>query len=983
LFGLAGGLTATAQAQTLTQGALEVVIRDSAGNPVANSVVSLRDRITGSSASVPVGRSGRFTQPLLNPGEYDLLIEAFGIRPLLLEAIGVRANVTTRVNVIVTLSSDPAPPREVRRYGGASGASIQHMSGSELLRYPSPGRELSVIARLSTISNSLLETEGLPGGLSGIRVDGVTIGTGSAPARTGPASTLPVGAFRQAEFMNVSADVEWAGTAAPVLAVNSVTAASRMELRGFGEFLSGPALSGTVRAPSFTGFQGGASLSGPLVRDTASFVLGLEFWQIEQPLAFAARTDSVIARTLDIARTRYGTTDAGDPESQLTSRAVSGFGRVDWRLGASHRLSVNGAFSSLPQTRTFPLDRDLAGAQAEQKGMDAYVIANLTSQLGPTLGQEFRVGWDRVVREYGSASPDLAVVSTGIVRDAVALGRDPLLGGRYQTQTIRIRETLHYWHSQHHVKAGFSADAASYDLTFSPARSGTFWFASPEAFDTGTGYAVLRSGGALTTFNLPRYGLFLQDTWSLAPRFRLLLGARWDVDVPPVEELRPDTLWFALSGIRADTGFTRRGRVSPRLELEWLPDQAGRWSLRASGGIWESAMDPAIVGEVLTNDGSIDVVRSFGTFTGWPDANAGSGLPGLSLVSTAYQGPRSRRAAIQISHAVKSGFTIQLGGTYRRTELLPRRTDLNLLPRAAFRDQYGRPIYGTLRQQGELLAVEPGSNRRFAEFDVVSALGVDGWSDYRALHAAVQARLSNRLAIEARYTRSKTEDNWLTARQGHPASAVSPLPAELQVPCTGNCAGPSIGFNDWTEGVSDFDLPNRAVVGAELTLPVLNGLRLAALYRYQSGYPFTAGFSPGVDANGDGSFSNDPAFIDDQIAGFDEVADRWPCLRDQSDVTIARNSCRGPAQSLLDARVALSLINSPTRSAELTVDGFNLISSGADELDRALYLIDASRTLSTAGTTVTIPLTVNPQFGEPLQRIGAGRAVRVGLRVKF
>ena len=36
-----------------------------------------------------------------------------------------------------------------------------------------------------------------------------------------------------------------------------------------------------------------------------------------------------------------------------------------------------------------------------------------------------------------------------------------------------------------------------------------------------------------------------------------------------------------------------------------------------------------------------------------------------------------------------------------------------------FEDQNGRPVYGQLVQQGELIAVNPGSNRRFAGYDQV------------------------------------------------------------------------------------------------------------------------------------------------------------------------------------------------------------------------------------------------------------------------
>src|SRR5690606_30255587 len=76
---------------------------------------------------------------------------------------------------------------------------------------------------------------------------------------------------------------------------------------------------------------------------------------------------------------------------------------------------------------------------------------------------------------------------------------------------------------------------------------------------------------------------------------------------------------------------------------------------------------------------------------------------------------------------------------------------------------------------------------------------------------------------------------------------------------------------DWADGRSDFDVPHRLAVGAELRLPILAGVSIAGVYRYQSGYPFTPGFRDGVDMNGDGSGRNDPAFVDNAIPGTDEL----------------------------------------------------------------------------------------------------------------
>lgn len=956
-------------AQTLTDGSLKGSIRDSRGVPIGNVVLTLRDRATGARTNVPVNRSGVFAVTLVVPGDYDLTAEAFGLRPLRIEGIQVRAGVSTHVDVPLTRSENPEMPAEVRPYAGGASVGTQRISASDLERYPQAGRDLGSAARFSTISNSDLETEGLPGRLSGVRIDGMAIGSPAGGGRAVPA--LPLSAIRQAEFLNTSADVEWSGTAAPSLSVQSVASGPRLEFRSFGDWVNGPARTDGLSSPMFKGMQAGALVSGPFVRDTAGFVLGMELWRLETPIAFGARADSTAARAAGVARDVYGVDVAGYTLDRVVElNAVSAFGRLDWRFGEVHALRVSGTFTTLPETRAVPATLDRVGAQSNVRGLDGNLAATLTSSFRDGFSQEFRIGWDRTLRDYGIvAGSGFEETSTSFVQDVFAFGRDPALSGKFTTSTFRLRETVHVRGLEHHIKMGFTADLATHDYTYSANGTDAFWFSSTEDFARGIGYGVATNGLPSASFKLPRYGGFLQDEWSVGSRFRLLIGARLDLDEPPADDVKHNAEWFRLTGVRADSVLSRKVRFSPRLEFEWRPEE--RWALRGSGGVWDAPLDPNLVGEVLANDGRITVQRGFATFNDWPQADVGTSRPTLTLPAVAFQGPVSTRAGLQISRGLASGVELVLGGIYRRTEMLPRRSDLNRSIDPGAHDQYGRAVYGTLQQRGSLLAAASGSNRRFTEFDVVSALDVDGWSEYRGLEASLNARLLSGLQVQARYTYSKTEDNWFMAREGGGVAALSPLG--------------ETGSVDWTEGRSDFDVPQRALLGAELALPALRGVRLAALYRYRSGYPFTPGFHAGVDANGDGSLNNDPAAVDAQSAGFTELAARWPCLAEQAGTFAQRNSCRAESASFLDARVAVGLFGSNGRKAELVFDALNLVATGGAEVDRALYLVDTQRLLSvnSASGQVSVPLIINPQFGAPLMRASASRTLRIGLRVSY
>jgi hypothetical protein len=223
------------------------------------------------------------------------------------------------------------------------------------------------------------------------------------------------------------------------------------------------------------------------------------------------------------------------------------------------------------------------------------------------------------------------------------------------------------------------------------------------------------------------------------------------------------------------------------------------------------------------------------------------------------------------------------------------------------------------------------------------------------------------VTLSAGYTYSQTTDNLPGMALG-PDAQLSPFPD-------------SLNGVEWEDGVSDFDVPHRFVFGTELAFPVF---RIAAYYGFRSGRPFTPGFRDGVDANADGAWRNDPAWVDDGVAGVSDLFTSWECLRTQVGGFVDRNSCRGPTRQALDLRLALG----PFRIGypiELVLDAMNLLDTEFADVDRALYLVDPAGALvrDPATGVVTVPLVANPNFGNAMRRYGSGRYLRIGIRVNY
>jgi len=192
-------------------------------------------------------------------------------------------------------------------------------------------------------------------------------------------------------------------------------------------------------------------------------------------------------------------------------------------------------------------------------------------------------------------------------------------------------------------------------------------------------------------------------------------------------------------------------------------------------------------------------------------------------------------------------------------------------------------------RQGGLVSPLPGSNRRFNNFDLVSGLVPDGYADYFELTTDIERRVTTGLTVRASYTFSRAEDNTTGVLSADPADQLNPFPDGLN-------------GSDWTEGRSDLDVPHRLAVGLSWASAGTSPITVGARYRLRSGLPFTPGFQPGVDINGDGSGQNDPLFYG-AVGGLNLTG----CSGVAGTGFAVRNSCRGDLVSALDLSLAAGL----------------------------------------------------------------------------
>jgi hypothetical protein len=956
-------------AQSLTSGVVTGTVRDSMQRRVDGASVTLIDLVTGLRQVQATRRAGVYRFGLAFPGDYDLLVERFGYRPKLIRRVPIRAGVELVVDVSVELGApDVAVDTSIFAGSPPDGLRLALRPGDAVDDFAALSDELALFTtagRLLPGADGQLGAAGLPGRLSQSSVDGVVRTAprhSRLPDATLDGAAFPLRALRGVELTG-GADVELPGVGGGMLTATTVPG-----VRAFGASLAA--------AGGPNGGSGSLVVSGPIVPDTAFFSLGVSAQQVARRLPSPWMADSLSAQAGSIALDSFQTDlSAYQNPFSATTKVVSGFGRFDGLIARGQRLSIRAEGSSA--TVDDPILGSAVpvalGSRLTAKDLSAGAL--LASSLGMTFGNELRLSVDIGTRDYTSTG----LPGTTFTDGGYAAGSADVQPGVFKRSTVRVGDAAYLRFGPITFKVGGQAAFSTYDETYVDGRSGQY------AFGDSTGFA-LRSGAFRQTVGALPFARFSTQAWAafgqmmlyVAPGFDVIAGVRWETEAWPVSQITANTAWRQATGVNNTAVRSSRSMLQPRLGFNWALGASRRWQVRGDATLSADPLDPGVMAEAITHARGALVRRGFGLLGAWPrvpDSTAASVRgQALTLLGPDFTPPRTARLLFGISER-GAGTTLRIQGDYRHTDFLPLRRDMNLRSNPRARDQYGRPLHGALTKSGTLVAAVPGSNRPFSGFDEVSTLDPAGASDYLGVTLGVERAVSRGFNLLAHYTYARTRDNWFGARGDGAEAQFVPF-------------ADSTGRSTWIKGRSDFDVPHRLVLGGEVQIgdPRL-GLRLAALYRWSSGYPFTPGFRDGVDANGDGSGRNDPAFVttDSAVQGAANLIAQTGCLLAQVGRFVDRNACRDPSASALDLRLAATIGHFGRSTAELILDGFGVVRSGDDVYDHALYLVDGAAPLVTnAATGVTsVPLTANPNFGRVLSRRSPGVAWRAGIRVDF
>ena len=987
-----------ARAQSLTNGALRgVALYATESTPIIGVQITVEGSDGRAISFLETDASGLFTVPLLAPGTYRVLAEQVGLQPVRLTGVIIEAGQTTSISF--RLERKPPPVDrviEIHQRGATAGATMgRTVAGTELSNgdrnrsSTDIARNITEVVRTGDARDAwALSTGGLAATSSRLWVDGLPENLTRHPALTGEPASAPLfqrDALSQVQVQSIGFDSEWRGYPGSLLAGHTQRGTNLISFRPYATFSN--ASLGSVKEDNpadsaATSFQVGASLAGPIIRDTANFMLRLDYQQVRTPSAYPWENDAGLLNGSNVSLREALPTVAQDTYGVGLNSAVqpvvrtwngfSGMGRVDWRLGR-HTAMLRFGYAKWTEDSPLLLDEraNLNDTQLDAKDLSGAV--SITSSWSG-FSNEIRLGFANATRDWTTG----LLPSTSLVAEDISFGGSGALPGFFDVKSFDVSDVIQFKIARHRFKAGINYTMTDYRQDYRYGANGIYTFGSLDDFAQGQGtfYQSLVAATDEVTPRVSEGGLFLQDTWTASPEIALSLGVRYDLQTLPDDEITLNQDWLLLSGRPNDYAPYDNHGWGPRFGLVWDVQNRGEWIVRGGAGLYFSGLDPALFSEAILFDGGVSILRGQGQFSSWPSQPGDELAPNvgarLTLFNDSWRDPRTFKAGMGLSHVFGGGTALHANLAYHHTDFLARRTDLNLNPIAVGQTQEGRPVYGTLIQQGGLISAVPQSNRRFTDFDLVSGLSSTGFSDYYELSFLVERQITRGLSFSASYTFSKTEDNVPGQRTLDPTDQINPFPDGL------NGA-------DWTEGKSDFDVPHRVALSGEYKVGDRTPISVGARWRYRSGLPFTPGFRQGVDPNADGAGGNDPAYLDAAITGLSTALSAAGCSGGTNAFAV-RNSCREDAATSLDLRfsVGLPLIAKDGSRLSIVLDAFNVISSTVGLVDRALLLVDPNGAIITDNQgNVTLPFVANANFGNIQSRRNDPRLIRVGVRMEY
>lgn len=912
-------LSATSFSQE-TSATLNGHVKDDKGAYVSGATVTVRHEPTGFSTTSQTNNKGIFVIPnLKSGGPYTIRISFVGFKDEVMSdvnlGLGTNPDVTVQLKNSATVLTEVTVTAAGRKQivGGTT------IGARQLATLPTLGRSLSDFTRLTpqsnnnsfagtnfrynnltidgAVNNDAIGFSNSFGGVSG----GGQSGAAGAGTRTNPYS---IDVIQEVQVQLAPYDVKLGNFTGG--SVNAVTKSGTNNFHGsvygYGrsQALMGKSVDGlkTKIGSDFRDYQYGATISGPIIKNKAFFIVNFEQTRRQEPTFYNAGDPGAAITIADAQaiqtqlKNKYGYDVGSYDKYKIFTNSDKLFARLDFNFDHRNTLTLRGIYTNglgnnLERTTT---NFQFSSTDFTQHTKNLNLVAELKSKFSNNLNNQLNLSYINVheYRDFPGALAPFIDIGSGTVW--AGTWREASIYNMKQ-KTIEVSDNLTYTTGINKFTLGTHNEF--YNLTYGFINS---WNGRWEYSNLGNFIAdkPSRIRGAFTTdpkypndrtalynnppnpFKVALLSGYLQDEISVTSHLKVTPGIRVDYSaladqptIDPALNTVPDNnsanpTYTNTSFAKLDNKWLGKATLSPRIGFNW--DVKGDQSVvvRGGTGVFVGRMPFAWLGYAYTLNGTVygnidyrpssgstvplainplnlkDTVNKYG-------GAAASATRELDIIDNNFKLPTIWRSSAAVDLKFGKGYKLTLDALYTKTLHDVRFQQINIKDQTEYYSSgptqspvyTGGKLYGSYSNVYFLTNTSEGYR-----YNLTASLGKTTNNIQLGTHT-----LNLNWNVAYTYGMSKDISNGIR----------NSFQSNYEV-------NPSISPNNAQLGYSNFDLRNRIVgtLGGTMVWNQANATSLTFFYAGQSGSPYSVIYSASGNPFGNAANANLPYIPKDQ-----------------------------------------------------------------------------------------------------------------------